>query len=143
MGVENQFETQQGRLVGVTPFSYAAGVIPLIQDETVSANIAVGHFTQEIALINEAAERKGSLTIAGTDSLPAQAVIYTTSQEPLIGEEVYAGGAYLGAGSAHEASLQTQDIIRFLVIGLLIAGAIARLFGLDSLLMNSIPGLVP
>lgn len=56
----------------------------------------IGNFGSEAALINEAAERSGSLTLAGTDTIPGQAVLYATAQEPLIGEEVFAGGNILG-----------------------------------------------
>lgn len=129
------------RMVGTTPFSYAAGIMPLFKDEQISTNIAAGHFGPEIALIHDAAERRGALTVAGTDDLTGQAVIYATAQEPLIGEEIFAGGAYLGAGNSHEASLRAQDILRLAVIGILIVGAIARLTGLDQLVIRLIPGL--
>ena len=116
-----------GRLTGLTPFSYAAGVIPVIHDEHISTNIILGHFGPEVALITEAGERVGSLTIAGTDQVSAQAVIYATAQEPLVGEEVYASGAYLGSSPAHVASLRVQDIFRWVLIIAILLGALARL----------------
>jgi hypothetical protein len=131
------------RMVGTTPFSYAAGTMPLFKDEQVSTIVAAGHFGPEIALIHDAADRKGALTVAGSENLSAQAVIYATAEEPLIGEEIYAGGAYLGAGNSHDASLRAQDILRMVVIGLLVVGSLARLFKLDVLILNMIPGLNP
>jgi hypothetical protein len=127
VSAEQISDPNAGRLTGVTPFSYAAGVMPVIHDEHISTNILLGHFGPEVALITEAAERVGSLTIAGTDQVSAQAVIYATAQEPLVGEEVYASGAYLGALPAHVASLRVQDIFRWVLIIVILLGALARL----------------
>lgn len=127
MGV--RFDPMSGRLTGLTPFSYAAGAMSVIHDEDVGANVLIGNFAAEVALINEAAERAHSLTLAGTDNVPGQAVLYATAQETLIGEETFAGGAYLGAGLTHIASLRVQDIFRWVLIAVISAGAILKLVG--------------
>jgi hypothetical protein len=116
-----------GRVTGLTPFSYSAGVMPLIFDENVSSNLLIGSFSNEVALITSAGERSQTRTLAGTDNLPGQAILYATAHEPLVGEEMYAGGAYLGAGPMHEASLHTQDVIRWITIGLIIVFSITGL----------------
>jgi hypothetical protein len=143
LGAESQFDPNSGRVVGLTPFSYAAGALPVIHDEQVSANLIAGHIGSEVALLNEAAERSGSLTVAGTDDITGQAVLYGTAQEPLIGEELYAGGAYLGAGPVHEASLRAQDVLRILVIALILLASLIYLLGLDQAIANLAQGLVP
>ncbi len=143
LGVESQYDPNSGQLTGLTPFSYAAGVIPLIQDSQVSANLLSGHFGSEAALIADAAERSGSVVIGGTESLPGQAVLYAAAQEPLIGEEVFAGGAYLGAGVVHEASLRVQDVFRWLIIVLILLGAVLKITGLDQLLKGILQGILP
>lgn len=129
LGAERRYTPTNGRLSGLTPLSYAAGVMPDIHDEQVSASIFAGHFGSEVGLMIEAGERSRGLTVAGSDSLSAQAVLYAAAQEPLVGEELFAGGAYLGAGAAHIASLRMQDILRWVVIGLIILGAILKLVG--------------
>ena len=113
----------------MTPFSYAAGTIPVISDEQVSASILTGHFGPEIALIAEAADRTNGFTLAGSDSLPGQAVLFAAAQEPLIGEELYAGGAYLQSGLVHVASLRAQDVLRWLVIAAIVVGGLLKLIG--------------
>src|SRR4030042_2645514 len=95
-----------------------------------SANFFAGHLGTEIALLTEAGERNRSLTVAGTDSIHAQAVLYATSDEPLLGEELYAAGAYLGAGPANLASLRMQDILRWVLVVAIILGAIIKLSGI-------------
>lgn len=129
LGAERRYRPTNGRLSGLTPLAYAAGAMPDIHDEQVSASIFAGHFGSEVGLLIEAGERAGSMTVAGSDSLPAQAVLYATAQEPLIGEELYGSGAYLGAGAAHAASLHMQDILRWVVVGLMLLGAVLKLVG--------------
>lgn len=114
-------------LTGVTAFSYAAGALPVVGDEGVSAQLLAGHFGSEAALIAAAAEERGALTVAGSDNLAGQAVLYATAGEPLIGEELYASGAYLGAGLFHHASLRVQDVLRWLLVLGILAGAVLKL----------------
>lgn len=124
-----QYDPDQGRLAGATPMSYIAGALPIIYDENVSANLMVGNFGPEVALLTDAADRTNSTTVVASDSLPAQSVLYATSQDPLIGEELFALPAYLQTGSYHQASLQVQDLLRWVIIMALIGGAILKFLG--------------
>ena len=132
LAAEQRYDPANARLTGLTPLAYAAGTIPAIRDEYVSANIYAGHFGAEIALLTEAGERSQSLTVAGSDSIPGQAVLYATTDEPLLGEELYAAGAYLGAGAAHTASIGMQDIVRWVLVIAIVIGAIFKLLGIGS-----------
>ncbi|MBN2550321.1 MAG: hypothetical protein JXB15_14250 [Anaerolineales bacterium] len=129
INADDLYEPAAGQISGLTPFSFAVGTLPVIYDQHVAVTILVGHFGSEVVLITDAAERNGNLTLGGSDSLPAQAVLYATAQEPLIGEELYAAGAYLQAGSMHLASLRTQDIFRWILAGVILAGALLKLAG--------------
>jgi hypothetical protein len=126
---EGLYDPNAARLTGLTPFSYAAGAIPIMRDEDVSANILMGNFGVEVAFLTDTSERETSFTMAATDSLPAQAIIYATAQEPLIGEELYAAGAYVDAGPSHTASLQVQDILRWLIVAAVLSGVMLKLLG--------------
>ena len=128
-GAEEQYRFSTGRLTGLTPFSYAAGAIPTIHDENVSANVIMGDFGTESALLAEASDRENTNLIAASDNLSAQSVFYASSQEPLIGEELFAAGAYVGAGASHDASLNVQDILRWLIILAIILGAGLKILG--------------
>ena len=121
------YDPTAGRLPGLTPFSYAAGAIPAIRDENISTNVLIGNFGVEAALLADAAERVNTFTLAASDNLAAQAVLYASAQEPLIGEELYASGAYMDAGPMHSASLAVQDILRWLIIAAILAGALIQL----------------
>ena len=126
---EEQYRFSTGRLTGLSPFSYAAGTMPIIRDENVSTNIFIGDFGNEAALLAEEADRENTNLIAASDNLSAQAIFYASSQDPLIGEELFAAGAYVGAGASHEASLNVQDILRWLIILAIIIGAGLTILG--------------
>lgn len=142
IGLSEQFDPTSGRVTGLTPFSYAAGTMTLVSDDKTGANVVMGHFGSEVALITDAGERSDNLTLAGTDNLPAQAVLYATAHEPLIGEELYAGGAYLNAGIMHDASLRTQDTLRWVLIIVIILGVLVKFLGLDIILQDMLGGLL-
>lgn len=124
-----EFDPLRGRITGLTPYSYAAGTLSMIQEEDLGANMLIGSYGSEVGLITDAAEMTDSMTLGGTDNLSGQAMLFASAQEPLIGEETYAGGAYLGAGSMHTASLYAQDILRWVIITLIILGVILNLIG--------------
>jgi hypothetical protein len=128
-GAPEEYDPTLGQLTGLTPFSYAAGTLPIVYGNQISANIMAGHFDSEVALITDASERTGSLTLAGSDSIPAQSVLFATAQEPLIGEELYASGAYLLAGRMHVASLRAQDFLRWVLVVVILAGVTLKLLG--------------
>jgi len=129
-GAEDQYRFTTGRLTGLTPFAFAAGTIPIMRDEKVSANVIIGDLGPEAALLADAADTENADLIAASDNLAAQSVLYASSQEPLIGEELFAAGAYLGAGKSHEASLQVQDLLRWLIILAILGGAALKFLGI-------------
>lgn len=126
---QGTYDPTSGRLTGLTPFSYAAGALPVMRDENVSANVLIGNFGVEAGLLTDAGERANTFTMAGSDNLAAQAVIFASADEPLIGEEVFAAGAYVEAGRLHAASLALQDILRWLIILALVVGSFLSLAG--------------
>jgi hypothetical protein len=129
VAVEQPFNMNNGRLAGLTPFSFAAGVLPTIRDEAVSTNVLIGNFGIEVGLLTEAADRQNATVIAASDNLPAQAVLYAASSDPIIGEELFAAGAYVQSGPLHTASLLVQDILRWLIIIVILAGVVLKVLG--------------
>ncbi|MBI5965328.1 MAG: hypothetical protein HY863_17775 [Chloroflexi bacterium] len=129
-GVEELYVPTSGRVTGLSPFGYAAGAMNISQNENVSANIIIGHFGPEAALLTEASDRDNVTMIGASDELSGQSVLFASTQDSLIGEELFATGAYLGAGASHVASLTVQDILRWLVILALLGGAAVKLVGM-------------
>lgn len=122
-----------GRLAGATPASYAAGVMTTLKDEMVSSSLLVGSFGNEVALMADAGWAQGAHQIIGADTVQTQALTYAAADHALIGEDVFASGAYLAGGrAAHRASLQAQDVLRVLII-------LAMLFGVFRKVLLGLP----
>ena len=128
-GVEELFDPSSGRLGGVTPFSYAAGAMAVARQEQVSTDVLMGDFGVEVALLAEASERENSTLIAATADPSAQSILFASATEPLVGEELFAAPAYIGNDPAQRASLQVQDILRWLIILALLAAAGLKMVG--------------
>lgn len=129
-GARGRYEPISGRLLGPSPFSYVATLPTMLDTEDVSVHLLAGSFGVEAGLAADFGERQEALVLAGTDDVQSQALLYATAGYPLIGEEVFATGAYLEVGILHEASLRAQDIIRIIVVGAIIGGTVLRTLGI-------------
>lgn len=128
-GAEELYVPTTGRLTGMSQFGFAAGAMPIVSDENVSANVMLGHFGPEAALLTDAAERTNVITIGASNDLSAQSILFAGSQDPLIGEELFATSAYLSDDPVHAASLTLQDILRWLIIAILLVAAGLKVVG--------------
>jgi hypothetical protein len=118
----DRYHANSGRLVGATPLAYTAGIPAVLNDEDASVHLMLGRFGAEGALVADAGQRRQAFTLGGTQDVQSQALLYATAENPLIGEDVFAGGAYLNAGLFHRGSLRAQDLVRVLIVaGVLIA----------------------
>jgi hypothetical protein len=124
------YDQYLARLSGVTPMSYVVGTLPVIRTEHVSANLFIGNFGPEVAFLVDASQHEHAFTLAASDVLSTQAVLFATSPETLLGEELFAAPAYLQAGPYHLASLRVQDILRWVLILVLIIGSLLKLVGI-------------
>lgn len=129
-GAVEFYQPATGRVAGLTPFSAAAGTIPILHDEGVSGAVFMGHFGVDAGLLADAAERNNVLSVGASDDLAGQAVWFASAAETLIGEDLFAASAYIGGTPAQTASLTVQDILRWLIIVALVVGAGAKLLGL-------------
>lgn len=130
LGLAPENLPQKALLTGTAPFSYAVGAQMELRDQRVAVDLLFGHLGSEAAMMSDASHQQGNLTIAGSDDLTAQAIFIATTTYPLIGEEVFAAVAYTDGDAAQRASLQTQDLARWVIIVFLFIASAAKLFGL-------------
>jgi hypothetical protein len=116
-GAEEAFQTT--RWIALQPAAYAAGVMNILNQDNVKANVMIGAFGDEYLLMGETANRQDMPHIAGTSIPSTLPFMYASADETLFGEEIYAAGAYLEKRAFHLGSLVAQDTFRWL-IGLLI-----------------------
>jgi len=95
----------------------------LVDIEDTEANVLVGNFGDEYLLMGEAAARRGLAGhIGGTSNPNTLPFIYASAEETLLGEEIYAAGAYLQQRPSQLGSLLTQDTARWLVALFILLG---------------------
>lgn len=131
-GRQGGFSPQMARFVasGTDAMAYAGGVSDILNREGVGSNLMMGRFGSEVSIILEAAYRENMEQVIGTDDPVALAIAASSTEDILLGEELYAAGAYLEGTAAQLASLQLQDIMRIIVIvGILLAALINLVVG--------------
>lgn len=106
------------------PLAYAAAATEVVAQNQVSHAVMAGRFGPEVLLIIEAQRRSGAQQILGSSDPQALALMHITADHTLIGEEIFASGAYLERRTSHIASLLAQDGLRWAVIALIIVGFI-------------------
>jgi len=126
-GVEAAY--RQVHWIAPQPAAYAAGVMSLLSVDKVETNVMVGDFGDEYLLMGEASVKQKAAHIGGTSNPNTLPFIYATAQETLLGEEIYAAGAYLQKRTAHLASLLAQDMIRWLVAAMILVGVVLSSLG--------------
>jgi hypothetical protein len=114
------------QMIAPEPAAYAAGAIDQINRGAVAANVLIGHFGEEYLLLGEPGAQRNPSQVVGSDTVNAQPLMWTTSDRPLIGEELFALPAYLQRRPVHIASLYLQDIMRILVIVAVVIGVLLK-----------------
>lgn len=125
-----RYEPESAQVVGQSPAAYGAAQTSLPRDEAVAGALLLGAVGTEAALLTEAGQRAGVTTLAGADNLTAQSVLFATADHPVIGEDLYAGGAYVGGRPEHRGSLMAQDVMRLIIGGVIVLGVLGKTLGL-------------
>jgi len=126
----DNYSSQSARLVALDAVSLAGGATSIIHDDYVKANILVGSFGPEVALMAEAGNRVDIPQTIGSDRLEGLAAAFVMADEPLIGEEMYVSRAYLTDEPDATGALAAQDVLRWFIIGLIIFGTVLQTLGL-------------
>ncbi|MBI4785661.1 MAG: hypothetical protein HY782_01255 [Chloroflexi bacterium] len=111
-------------------FAYAAGTMRLLTQQPLIANVMVGTFGDEFLLLGETGAQRGLNQIGGTSATDVLPFFYTSVANPLIGEEIFASGAYLSNKMAHVSSLAAQDTLRWLLVIAVVGGVALKTLGL-------------
>jgi hypothetical protein len=94
------------------------------------ANVMVGHFGDEYLLLGEAGAQRHIVQVAGSNALGVHPFMKATSDQILVGEEMFAAGAYLTDLPEYAASLRLQDVLRLLIVIAVVVGVLIKtLFG--------------
>ncbi len=133
-GYLDRFHSEDIRFLSTTQFAYAAGTIGLIEREKVAGNVLIGQFAAEGLLLAEAGANVHSVQIAGTLNMNILPFFVVACDYTLLGDEIYAAGAYLSGDAQDVFLLAAQDYAKTAVILAIVFGAAALTAGSDSIL---------
>jgi hypothetical protein len=107
-------------------FAYTASVSGQMVRERPAANFLIGSFFAESLLLAETGQSTGAIQIAGTAEIAQLPFFVCACDYTLMGEELYAAGAYLSKEPAQLGSIKGQDVTKA-IVGLYLIVAILLL----------------
>jgi hypothetical protein len=116
------------QLLGAQPVQYAAGAMDLLAHSQPVSNTMVGSFGPEVGLIAVEGAKQGLTQVGASTDARALAVMQPSVDHLLLGEEIFAAGAYLDHKPGHLARLQAQDFARYILVVTILVAALLRLF---------------
>jgi hypothetical protein len=106
-------------------FGYVAAVDGIMLREKPAANFFMGSFAAESLILAETGNMTGAIQVAGTDSDTQIPFFITACDYTLMGEELYAAGAYLSRDPSLMAQLKGQDIGKAIILALIVLTTVA------------------
>jgi hypothetical protein len=114
-----------------TQFAWASGIIGMASRLKPAANIMIGPFWAESMMFAETFDRVGSMQVGGTARTYQIPFFAALCDYVLIGEEIFAAGAYVSGDPQQIGSIAAQDWFKMGAIGLSLIGALLSSFGVD------------
>ena len=105
-------------------FSYAASLDGMIERERPAACFFMGYFLAESLLLTEVGATTGAIQIAATNSESQLPFFFTSCDYTLIGEELFAAGAYLSKDPMLLSVLKLQDFGKLFMVAAVIIGGL-------------------
>jgi hypothetical protein len=111
-------------------FAFAAGINGIILRDRPATNIYLGRFFAESLILAETGYVTKAIQIAGTAEVTQLPFFIAACDYTVIGEELYAVGAYLSRDPRLLAMLKSTDLIKLGLLVLIVGGALASTLGL-------------
>ncbi len=121
------------RFLSDDQMAYTANAMGLIQQNQVASNILIGPFYMESLMLAEAAFQVGSIQIAGTARMYQLPFFVAACDYSLLGEEMYAAGAYIGQDAIRLNSIKAIDWAKIAFLVVIAVGSILETAGIDAI----------
>ena len=105
-------------------FAFASGYMGLVHRHETEAAFLFGQFAGESLILSEAGRQVNAFQVAGSVSPEQVPFFICTCDYTLIGEELFAAGAYLSNDTKDLGNLRSQDIIKLIIMVIIVVGAL-------------------
>jgi hypothetical protein len=136
-GREEAYKPEYVRFVAQGQYAVGAAVMGILARERAAANIMVGYFWSESLALAEAGATVGAIQLGATSNSTQIPYFVACCDYTLIGDEIFAAGAYLSKDPQQLGSLEGGDISKAIVLALIVLTALTLLMG-----SNAIKGLI-
>jgi len=130
-GKPEQFRKEDIMYLSPWQFAYSLAYMSLLERERAAANIMVGAYWAESLQLAETGYRIGAIQVSGTANTHQIPFFVVATDYCLIGEEIYAAGAYLSKDPLQIASIVAQDVGKYIAIIIALIGALLTTGGID------------
>jgi hypothetical protein len=125
-GRPDAYQPEMVQFLSPTQMAYTAASIGIMRRERIAASILVGPFFGEALIMAEAAAELGAIGIAGTARMSQLPLFVAACDYTLIGEEMFAGSAYLSGDPVSVGNLAVQDIAKMVAAILVLLGSLLQ-----------------
>lgn len=135
----SRYDPTAVRFLSSDQFAFASGYMGLIHRERVGSAYLFGSFAAESLILAEAGQQVGAMQVAGTTSNEQIPFFITACDYTLLGEELYAAGAFLSTNPVQKGALRGQDLAKSAIFAFIVLGVIqmtAAAFGWTVPLMS-------
>lgn len=121
------YDPTQVRFIAPIPIAYAVGVTGILEREPLTGSVMLGSFGDEYLLMGQTGVRRGIRQLVGATDPATLAQVYASADDTLIGEEIFATGAYTRKLPVQIGSLLAEDWARWVVAAAIILLAIWKI----------------
>jgi hypothetical protein len=114
-----------------TQFAWASGIIGMAARRKPAGNIMIGPFWAESMMFAETFDRIGAMQVGGTARTYQIPFFAALCDYCLIGEEIFAAGAYVSGDPSQIGTIAAQDWYKLAAIALSIVGALLSTVGVN------------
>ena len=129
-GRPDAYDKNNIRYISDEQFAYTAGVNGIMLRDRPAANLMFGSFFAESLIMAETGFSTGAIQVAGTANIHQLPFFVVACDYTVIGEELFATSAYLSKEPKLLGSLKGSDLAKFLIMIILILGALLETFGI-------------
>lgn len=126
-GKPDAFSDDQIRFASEVQMAYASAAAGFIHREKAAANIMIGAFYGETMLIAESGVHAGAIQIMGTVRMYQLMFMAVVADYLLIGEEMFAAGAYLSQDPIRLGAVRGQDLVKLGVLAAIVIGGVLKI----------------
>jgi hypothetical protein len=132
-GRADGYDPNSVRYVTTEQFAYVAAITGIMLRDKPAANIYLGSFYAESLLLAETGFATKAIQIAGTAQVAQLPFFVVACDYTLIGEELYAAGAYLSREPRLLGSLKASDLMKVALIAIMVVGCALETMGVTTL----------